>query len=90
MIIQVQAPQPNLSRKCPSRKPVRPEARYCTPSSIPATVAAPFVPPKSIEAVPVSMPCTPKIHMHVKPIMNAARPGAAARPRMRSEPIWPR
>ena len=55
----------------------------------PVTVAAPRVPPKSIDAVPDSMPCTPKIHMQQKPIMKAASPGTRAAPRISSEMIWP-
>lgn len=90
MIIHVHALQPSRSRKWPSKKPVRPLARYCTPSRMPATVAAPLVPPKSIEAVPVSIPCTPKIHTQVKPIIKAASAGAEAQPSTRSEAICPR
>ena len=32
----------------------------------PAVVAAAFLPPKSMEAVPESMPCTPMTHMDMK------------------------
>ena len=72
------------------KKPVRPEARYCTPSSSPATVEAVFVPPKSMEAVPVSMPCTPNIHIQTTPIMNEAMNGEAVAPSIYKEAICPR
>ena len=74
-IIHVHADQPKRSSAPPSANPVRPEARYCTPSQMPATVAAAFVPPKSIADVPESMPCTPKIHMHVNGMSRAAITG---------------
>ena len=55
-----------------------PLATYWMPSSIPAVVAAAFRPPKSIEAVPDNIPCTPKMNMHENPTRKAAAPGLGA------------
>ena len=88
-IIKVQTPQPNLSRNPPRRNPVKPAATYCTPSRSPVTVAAALVPPKSMEAVPESIPWTPKIHKQVIPIIKEAAIGVDTHARMRSEMIWP-
>ena len=90
MIIQTQISHPSSFRKWPRRKPVSPLARYWTPSRRPVTVAAPLVPPKSMEAVPESMPWTPKIHIQVNPTMKAAMAAELAYPRRSNAPTWQR
>src|SRR5205814_925402 len=86
----VHTPQCHTSRILPSPKPVSPAPTYCTPSSSPVAVAAAFLPPKSIDAVPDNMPCTPKIHTHENPIMNAATPFDVTRPSTRRLTTCPR
>src|SRR5260370_38500753 len=85
MIDAVQTPQPQVLRIQPRPKPVKPEARYCTPSSMPVAVAAAFLPPKSAEAVPESIPWTPKTQMQGKPTRPEASRGFLVSPADSSE-----
>jgi hypothetical protein len=77
--------QPYVFSTQPKPKPVRPLPMYCTPSSAPATVAAALRPPKSMEAVPESIPWTPKMNMAVKPSSTTAQswPSQVPRPRLK-------
>src|SRR5437899_1335577 len=80
---------PQVLSTQPRPNPVKPDATYCTPSSIPVAVAAAFFPPKSAEAVPESMPCTPKIQMQEKPIRPEASIALCVKPSASTESACP-
>jgi hypothetical protein len=72
-----QAPHPHVSSIHPIPDPTAAPPIYCMPSNIHVAVAAAFLPPKSIEAVPESIEWTMLIasELTTKAAMIQLRPG---------------